>query len=235
LGFCYSALGQTSRAIEYHEQALAISREIGDRRGEGTRLGNLAEVLVDEGRYAEAIKLAQESAKIKDEIGQPASYGYGRVALAHFYSGNLSAAREAAETARRHDVPENNHNVLTLLGVIEVRLAHNDAHETQKNFKRKSDFAPAEAFAAAVQQAEQMLAHSAQNYDALDAKGLALSGLALCEGAQYVAAAIAAFRAARAINKDAGIVKRVLRLFDELAKADEQGVLKEVRAAAGGE
>jgi len=37
---------------------------------------------------------------------------------------------------------------------------------------------------------------------------------------------------ARAINKGAGIVKRVLRLLDELAKADEHGMLKEVRPVA---
>ncbi len=29
------------RAIEFYERALVISREIGDRRGEGNRLGNL--------------------------------------------------------------------------------------------------------------------------------------------------------------------------------------------------
>ena len=221
LGNCYSDLGQTARAIEYHEQALVISREIGDRAGEGTDLGNLAEVLIDEGRYAEAIKLAKESAKIKDEIGEPASYGYSRVALAHFYLGDLSAARKAAETTWRYDVPVNNHNVLALLGVIALR-------QTDRPAAR-------EAFATAVQQAEQLLAHSAQNYAALDSKGLALSGLALCEGPQHFAAAIAVYRAARAINKDAGIVGRVLRLFDELAKADAAGILKEVRVAAAGE
>ena len=226
LGNCYSALGQTSRAIEYYEQALAIFRAIGYRHGEGEALGVLAEVFIDEGRYAEAIKLAQESAKIEDEIGEPASFGYGRIALAHFYLGNLPAAREAAETARRHDIPANNHNVLALLGVIALRQTDRPAAQ--------------EAFAAAVQQAEQMLAHSAQNYEALDAKGLALSGLALCEGAQHVAVetlrrSVSTFRAARVINKDTGIVKRVLRLFDELAKADAAGILQEVRAAAAGE
>ena len=41
LGSCYSVLGQTARAIDYHEQALAINREVSDRRGEGIGLGNL--------------------------------------------------------------------------------------------------------------------------------------------------------------------------------------------------
>jgi tetratricopeptide (TPR) repeat protein len=222
LGNCYSALGQASRAIEYHEQALAIAREIGNRRGEGTALDNLAEVLIDEGRYAEAIPLAQESVKIGEEISSPRRGNYSNVylALAQFYSGDLIIARAACEAARRYDVPENNHYVLALLGGIALRQGIQPAAQ--------------EAFAAAVQQAEQLLAHSAQNYKALDSKGLAFSGLALCEGPHHVAAAIATYRAARAINKDAGIVKRVLRLFDELAKADAAGILKEVRAAAAG-
>ncbi len=249
LGIRYSALGQAKRATKYYEQAQAIFREVGDRHGEGNLLGNLAQVLIDEGRYTEAIQFAHNGVKIGEEISSPflGNYNNGCLALALFYSDDLFSAREAAETARQHDVPENNHNVLALLGIIEVRLAHNDAHEAQKNIKRKSDFTRAyEAFAAAVQQAEQLLAHSAQNYAALDAKGLALSGLALCEGPPHVAVdtfrvetfrrnVSTTFRAARAINKDAGIVKRVLRLFDELAKADTAGILQDVRAAAAGE
>ena len=41
LGIAYSDLGEPRKAIEYYEQALKISRDIGDRRGEGNRLGNL--------------------------------------------------------------------------------------------------------------------------------------------------------------------------------------------------
>ncbi len=41
LGLTYHNLGQVDKAIEYQEQALIISREIGDRRDEGSDLGNL--------------------------------------------------------------------------------------------------------------------------------------------------------------------------------------------------
>lgn len=223
LGTCYSALGQTARAIEYYEQALAIALEIGDRASEGRHTGNLAEVLINEGRYAVAIQNAQKSLNIAEEVNSPTlgNVVNGYLAFAHFYTGNLPAARIAAEAARQYDEPLNNHYVLTLLGAIALRQEDHPVAQ--------------EAFVAAVQQAEQLLAHSAQNYSALDSKGLALSGLALCEGPQHVAAAIAAYLGARAINKDAGIVKRVLRLFDELAKADSSGVLAEVRAAAAGD
>jgi hypothetical protein len=46
--------------------------------------------------------------------------------------------------------------------------------------------------------------------------------------------ALEAYRAARALCKDIGIVNRVLRLFDALAVADEKGILAEVRKAAAG-
>jgi len=46
--------------------------------------------------------------------------------------------------------------------------------------------------------------------------------------------AIKTFRAARKIAPHAGIVKRNLRLFDELAKCDEEGLLKGVREAVEG-
>jgi len=118
-------------------------------------------------------------------------------------------------------VPDNNHNILALLGVIAWRQG--DAPAAR------------EAFRAAIAHSDMLLEQTAQNYDALDAKALALCGLVLIEGRQHLPAVSAAYRAARAINKDAGVVGRVLRLLDALAVADQAGVLAEVRAAAGGE
>jgi len=51
---------------------------------------------------------------------------------------------------------------------------------------------------------------------------------------EVVAEAVETFRKARKIAPHAGVVKRVLRLFDELVKCDEEGVLKEVRKAVEG-
>jgi tetratricopeptide (TPR) repeat protein len=217
LGNCYAALGQTTCAIKYHEQALAIAREIGDRAGEGRHLSNLAEALIDEGRYAEAVQRALESVGIGEEISSPGhgSFSNGCLALAHLCAGDLAAARAAAETARQYDEPENNHYALALLGIIALRQGDGAAAQ--------------EAFAAAVAQADALLAHTPQYYAALDSRGLAL-----CEAGNLVSEAVAAFRAARAINRDAGIVKRVLRLFDALAVADTAGVLAGVRDAANG-
>ena len=70
---------------------------------------------------------------------------------------------------------------------------------------------------------------------ALDTKGLALSGLALCQNSEHIPAAKEAYKAARAINSDAGVVGRGLQLFDTLAKADTAGILAEIRVQAAGE
>ena len=47
--------GAAEQAIEYYEQALAISREIGDRRGEGIHLNNLGEAQM-QGRPARSCR-----------------------------------------------------------------------------------------------------------------------------------------------------------------------------------
>ena len=61
-----------------------------------------------------------------------------------------------------------------------------------------------------------------------------LAGLVLCGKSTQFAEAVEAYRAARAINKDPGIVGRALRLFDALALADSAEVLAQVREAVAG-
>ena len=56
-----------------------------------------------------------------------------------------------------------------------------------------------------------------------------------CGAGEHLTAAVEAFRAARMVNQDSGIVGRVLRLLGALALADETGVLAQARAAVAGE
>jgi tetratricopeptide (TPR) repeat protein len=223
LGDCYADMGETARAIGYYEQALAIARKFGHRQGEGTALGNLAEVLISEEQYVEATRNAIESVEIAEEFNDTnlGSYNNSTLARARLYTNDLSGARAAAEAARQYNEPRNNHYVSALLGLIALKQGYIEAALT--------------AFTEAVAQAEVMLTHSEQNVRALDSKGLALCGLAVCGDVGRVALAVEAYRAARTINKDSGIVGRVLRLFDALTEADKAGVLAGVRAAAAGE
>ena len=223
LGVCHVWLGEPSLALDYYQQALNISHEIGDSEGEGRHLINLAEVLIDKGSYQQALQQAVEARNIATKISSSRHKSYSNyvIAIAYLYSENLSDAHAIAEVARQYNEPENNHYILALLGLIALRQENTpEAQET---------------FAAAVAATDELLSFTAKNYDALQAKGLALCGLTLCDGINRTAAASEAYRAARAINRDAGIVGRVLRLFDALAVVDSAGVLKEVRAAAAGE
>jgi tetratricopeptide (TPR) repeat protein len=62
-------LGEYRRAIEYHEQHLAMAREIGDREGEGHALGNLGNAYHRLGEYRRAIEYYEQQLAIAREIG----------------------------------------------------------------------------------------------------------------------------------------------------------------------
>ena len=109
-----------------------------------------------------------------------------------------------------------------------------------------------EAFIKSIAQADEILAKTPDYYSALDAKGLAMCGLILVKDltgftesltggesrgenlSGLVEQAIETFQKARKIAPHAGVVKSVLRLFDELVKCDEGEILKDVRKAVEG-
>jgi len=119
-------------------------------------------------------------------------------------------------------VPQYNHDATVLHGIIALRQGERETAQ--------------EAFTKSIAQADEILAKTPDYYSALDAKGIALSGLVVSgkwevdsERQKALDEAIETFRKARKIAPHAGVVKSVLRLFDELVKCDEEGVLKGVR------
>jgi tetratricopeptide (TPR) repeat protein len=262
LGGAYKYLGDTRKAIEYQEQALTIDREIGDRRGEAADLGNLGNRYEELGESYKAIEFYQQSLVIARDIGDRLSESINLVnaglvylslgdhkkaeeshrqaiqiadeilypevqqearwglANAYLFQNDLVNARATIEAALQYDMPKINHKASALHGIIALRQGDGST--------------ASEAFTRSIVQAVEILAKTPDYYDALDAKGLALCGLALCDGEQHIPAALETFRAARKIAPHAGIVERVLRLFEELVKCDEEGVLGEVRKAAEG-
>ena len=263
LGTCYSSLGDYPRAIEHHEQSLAIAREIGDCQVEGIVLGNLGSCYDSLGEYAHAIEHLEQSLAIAREIGdrygecgalnmigdtytnlgeltqaheqyqnvvtmanqtgnkQNQHEAHFGLALANLLAGELTAARDAIETARTHEYPMNNAAMWTLMGIIQLRLEERAA--------------ACEAFSQGVAEANGLLEKCKQNLSVLDTKGLALCGLVLCEGEHHRDAATEAFQAARQITNAKGVVTGVLNQFDALAKADTNGVLNLLRKVAEGE
>ncbi len=85
-----------ARAIEYYEQALQISREIGDRRGEGNRLGNLGLAYSGLGEVARAIEYYEQALQIARETGDRRGEA--------FASWNLGLLYEDSDPARAVDL-----------------------------------------------------------------------------------------------------------------------------------
>ena len=99
LGIAYYSLGDFQKAIEYHERHLKISKEVGDRAGEGKaycNLGNAYCGLVD---LQKAIKYNERHLKISKEVGDRAGEGiaYGNLGNAFRNIGDLQKAIEYHE------------------------------------------------------------------------------------------------------------------------------------------
>ncbi|MEA2008880.1 MAG: tetratricopeptide repeat protein, partial [Chloroflexota bacterium] len=218
LGSYYMDLGIYDKAKKYFESALIIASETGYRYGEGFRLANLAGVEIELGNIQKAIGFDLQAEQIAKEISRPDLLNnvYCDMSIAYLLLDNLSRAEQNAEKACQYKVPTNDHNAQTILGIIALR--QNEPAKAQV------------AFNAAITHANEMLVKTPENYDALDAKGLALCGVALCadgerETGDRLEEAREAFCSARAIMDGAGHVGRVLRLFDALAVVDREGVL----------
>ena len=176
LGHCYYSLGDYRRAIDHIEQSLAIAREIGDRYVESNGLVYLGVVYRDTGQLPLACKHFQDAIDIADATGDRQNQHEARfgLALARLYAGELAAARESIDGARRYDFPANTMAAWTATGIIRLRQGE--------------PVAASEAFARGLAEADGLLALSGQNVSALDNKGLALCGLALCEDERHLPA-----------------------------------------------
>ena len=219
LGWYYGKLGLVEPSLDFCLRAVELLRDTRDVNSIATALANVAGVLLDAGRYDEAIQRARESLAVDRASINLRNWNHGFIARAWLALGNLPEARAAAETGREADEPSNIPNVLVLLGIICLRQGEREA--------------AAEAFIAAAARSDAVLQFAA-NVNAFDSKGVALSGLVLCGDVSRLAAAIAAHRSARAINRDVGVVGRVVWLYDQMAPGDAARQLDTARAAVGG-
>ena len=67
---CFSLAGNITRLkLEYHEKALAISKEIGHRKGEAAGYGNLGSAFHSLSEYIKAKECREKGLAISIEIG----------------------------------------------------------------------------------------------------------------------------------------------------------------------
>ena len=85
----FESLGHYDKAKEYLQKALAITTEIGDRRGEGICYVNLGTVLQSLGQYDKAKEYYQKALVILTETGDREAVGscYENLVLSSSHSG----------------------------------------------------------------------------------------------------------------------------------------------------
>jgi tetratricopeptide (TPR) repeat protein len=236
------------RCFRRSVQSLGDASAIEPRRGR--YLQGWAEVLLDQEDAERAIKVAKEAVKIGREISsatlsRDASYVLAMACLqAHVLNADpeaLEAARRAVDASCDFSAGTRGHAAFALQGVIALRQGRRD--DAMDNFLQAEGFG------------SKALQHGARNYSALDARGLALAGLALLartradtgddlelamaslqrrlpvgDSAELLERAVQAYREARAISSHPGMVRRVKRQLDALPDLD--GILIGVRRAA---
>jgi tetratricopeptide (TPR) repeat protein len=218
LGICFATLGEIDIAIEHYNKVVLIAQRIGARDTAAVNLGNIGDAYIMQNRLNDAVSQYMQSIQTADDIGYLKAQNESRcgLALAYLYSGNLAKAHVYVEEALKYNYPKNRSGVQTFLALLLLRQG--------KVVQAIS------AFRTAITEAKKLLDHTGKNYKALDNKGLSLCGMALCQkNNDYIQQAKEAFQEARGINKTAGHVKRLLRFFDELVKADKAGILNGVR------
>jgi tetratricopeptide (TPR) repeat protein len=96
LGNVYKSLGEYQKAIEFYQQSLAITREIGDRGGEASSYNNLGNVYYSLGEYQKAIEFYQQSLAITREIGDRGGEGksYNNLGIVYYSLGEYQKAIE---------------------------------------------------------------------------------------------------------------------------------------------
>jgi tetratricopeptide (TPR) repeat protein len=129
------------------------------------------------------------------------------LAQVYLFQNNLVNACATIEAALQYDVPQYNYNATALHGIIALRQGERKTAQ--------------EAFTKSIAQADEILAKTPDYYSALDAKGIALSGLVVSgqwevesEKQKMIDETVETFKRARKIAPHAGVVKSVLRLFD---------------------
>ena len=100
LGIAYDSLGDFHKAIEHHDQALALSREV-DRRGEGRALGGLGNAYLSLGDFHKAIEHHDQALALLREIGDRRVRAMPSATSAMRTSGWATSTRRSSTMIRR--------------------------------------------------------------------------------------------------------------------------------------
>ena len=128
LGLAHYRLAEVEKSISYYEQALAISREIGDRQGESNSLGSLGNAYASLGEVEKAISCHEQALVISREIGDRQGEGSDLGNLGNAYASlgevekSISYDEQALVISREIGDHQGEGNHLGSLGNAYLRL-----------------------------------------------------------------------------------------------------------------
>ena len=223
LGLCRLAFGDYEQAMNLLGQALEIAREVGDRYDEANELNYLGRAQLALGDARQAAMLLEQAVEIADSTGdiEPAVEARSALAQAKLLLGEPAAALAVA--AVKHDPPypteEPALRLLEGLALLELRRVDEAVR----------------VFSAAVIAADELLVLADSSVIALQARALALSGVAVATGDPARAAdAAEAFTRAHAVTRAIGVVADSRRLCETIASHDQAGILADICARLDG-
>ncbi len=195
------SLGTTNRANASKGDAISLNEE------RALLLSNIAELHIDEGSFDQSIKAAQAGRSIGEEIGSSLAQcaAYCVIATANLYLGVLNIARNEIDLAQQFDIPQLNHEVLARSGLISFLQGNIEA--AKRNFLRSVEYAVT------------LSTLNPSNHQILYCTTVSECGLVFCGSAEHARHARAAYRAARKINSDPGVVRRFHSLLRLLSRA----------------
>jgi tetratricopeptide (TPR) repeat protein len=121
LGAAHFQRREIEIARQFFDRQLALSREIGDRLGEGKALLSLSEIALETDNRVLAADLARQALVITSSHGDVLGQGtaHYRLALAHAAAGDLRKAASSADRASQllQEIQ------LPILGEVEGKLA----------------------------------------------------------------------------------------------------------------
>ena len=214
LGLCRYSLGEYQRAIDLNTQALAIARDTGNRYLEANALDCMGRAWLASGDGRQAAALLGQAVGIADATGdiEPAVEARSWLARAHLHLGDAAAALAVTAPGRELTYPPGEPAMCLLKGLALLEL------------KRPGESAL--AFTEALTAADGLLALADRNVAALEARALALSGLAVvADDPARAAEAAEAFARARAVTRAPGVVADTGRLLGIVTAHDHSGLL----------
>jgi tetratricopeptide (TPR) repeat protein len=217
LGNCHTSQGDYRQAIDLHTHALAIARDTGDRYAEATALDYLGRAWLASGDARRAVTVLEQAVNVADTTGNIDPMVRTRSGLARAL---LQLGDQAGVLAEIAAIPELPYPIeeptLRLLEGLALLELHRPEESRQ-------------AFTSVLMSADALVALADSNVAALQARALALAGLAAATRDPGRAdEAVDAFTHARTITSAAGVVADAQHLLKRIIARDQSGVLAEI-------